>query len=160
MENKQVIFTYRTTKPEELPEADRILIRAATDAAHTAYAPYSRFRVGCAILLQNGRIVQGSNQENASSPCGTCAERTAMAYAEAAFQGTPIKCIAIAAFTETGQTANPITPCGLCRQALLEAQKRQAPNAIRLLMAGSKVVWDIADISLLLPLQFDSQSME
>ncbi len=160
MENKQVIFTYRIAKPQEMSEADSILIRAAADAANTAYAPYSHFRVGSAILLQNGRIIQGSNQENASTPCGTCAERTALAYTEAACPNTPIRSIAIAAFTETGQTARPVTPCGLCRQALLEAQKRQAPNTIRLLMAGSKEIWEIADVSLLLPLQFDSLSMK
>ncbi len=160
MENKQIVLPYRTAKPDEMPLSDRTLIQAAANAARTAYAPYSHFRVGCAILLQNGQVIQGSNQENASSPCGTCAERTALFYAEAQYPDVPICCIAISALTETGPTAKPVTPCGLCRQALLEAQKRQCRNAIRLLMAGSEEVWEITDVGLLLPLQFDAQSME
>ncbi len=160
MENKQLVLPYRSAKPDEMPQSDRSLIQAAANAAHTAYAPYSRFRVGCAIRLQNGHVIQGSNQENASSPCGTCAERTALFYAGAQYPDVPIRCMAICAFTETGPTPKPVTPCGLCRQALLETQKRQDGHSIRLLMAGSEEVWEITDIGLLLPLQFDALSME
>ena len=160
MEDREIRLPYQIWTLEEMTEPDQTLVKSALQAAQTAYAPYSRFRVGCALRLENGQTVQGSNQENASSPCGTCAERTALNYAEALCPQTPVSVIAIAALTEKGQTPMPVTPCGLCRQALLEAQKRQPDHSIRLLMAGRQEVWVISSVSLLLPMQFAAESME
>lgn len=117
-------------QPDELDAQDRELIEAAKQATTRSYAPYSKFHVGAAIRMADGSIVTGSNQENAAYPSGTCAERTAAYYANAAYPGLAMKKIAVAAWTRLGRDAslpdgkcfqsNPISPCGSCRQALLE----------------------------------------
>lgn len=115
---------------EELPEDARRLVEAAKEATRTSYVPYSKFHVGAAILMADGTIVKGSNQENAAYPSGLCAERTTLYYASASHPGVAMKKIAIAAWTqlhleeglpwEEYFQSTPISPCGACRQALLE----------------------------------------
>lgn len=138
-----------------LPQADRRLLDAAWQALEGAYAPYSRFRVGAALLLDTGETVIGSNQENASFPSGLCAERVAVFQAGARFPGTPIQTIAIVARSADGSLQVPAAPCGNCRQAILEYENRQG-NPIRILLqAGQGVIYECPSMAALLPLGFD-----
>ena len=147
-------FTYSTTTLGQLPEAEQELCRKAIEATRNSYAPYSNYHVGAAIRLANGCIVTGANQENASYPCGTCAERTALHYAQSAYPTEPIEAIAIAAEAKASDaTAPPPYPCGLCRQALVEAERRQdAP--IKVIVVTSEKVLVFSSASCLLPFAF------
>lgn len=137
----------------ELSESDRKLIDAAREATVGSYAPYSRFRVGAAILLADGSVVTGANQENAAFPSGTCAERTAAYYASAHHPGVKMLKIAIAARREDDDfQAEPISPCGACRQALLEYEHLY--GNIEVLLYGSEKVYCLPSIRSLLPLSF------
>lgn len=139
-----------------LPEADRLLLEAAWQALQGAYAPYSNFRVGAALLLESGETVIGSNQENASYPSGLCAERVAVFQAGARFPGTPIRALAIVARSADGLLQLPAAPCGNCRQAILEYENRQKGPIRILLQAGEGVVYECPSMAALLPLGFDS----
>lgn len=110
---------------DELPEEVRELMKEAVKARQKAYAPYSKFHVGAAILLDNGQIVTGSNQENASYPSGLCAERTAIYYAGAQYPNAIIKTMAITAASQIHKTTGPIPPCGACRQTISEYEMKQ-----------------------------------
>ena len=136
-----------------LSEADLKLIEAAKQAALTAYAPYSQFHVGAAVLLSDGRIVKGSNQENKAYGSCVCAERVALLYATANYATTPPVSIAICAMQNNTYMAHPVTPCGECRQVLMEMQTRfQTP--IRVVMYGTEHSLVATDASLLLPASF------
>ena len=105
---------------EELSKEDQDLLQQATAACKKAYAPYSRFYVGAAILLENGKIVTGNNQENAAYPSGLCAERVAIFKASADYPAAQIKTIAVTASSEEFDIDHPVSPCGACRQVLKE----------------------------------------
>lgn len=147
---------------DELSEQDRHLVEEACRATERSYAPYSKFHVGAAILMDNGEIVTGANQENAAYPSGTCAERSACFYASARYPGVPMRKIAIAAWTREhapeGATweecfqALPISPCGACRQALLEYEHLYGP--IEVILYGRDRVYVLSSVSSLLPLSF------
>lgn len=161
---KQASFhlPYRILTPgvDVSTEADARLIEAAKTATQTSYAPYSHFCVGAAVLLENGEIVCGSNQENAAYPAGTCAERTAIHYANAQFPGVRPVVIAVAArkVEENHFLKQPISPCGVCRQVMIETQARfGAP--FRVLLYGEEAIFDLDSASVLLPFQFDSASL-
>jgi cytidine deaminase len=109
----------------ELPEIVQNLMNSAVEARKNAYAPYSKFRVGAAILLDNNEIVLGSNQENAAYPSGLCAERVAIFYAGANYPTAKIKIIAISATSDSQANTTPIPPCGSCRQSIAEYEQRQ-----------------------------------
>ncbi len=143
---------------QELSALDCELIMAARKATESSYSPYSHFQVGAALRLQDGEIILGSNQENASYPVGTCAERTALFWCGANRQGAVITAIAIAAQTGGHFTPTPITPCGMCRQALLEAEHRQG-SPIRVLLYGEDGIHCIASVRELVPLSFDADSL-
>ena len=143
----------------ELDEEERQLIDAARQATRHSYAPYSHFAVGAAALLANGTIITGTNQENASSPAGICAERTAVFHANSRYPHQAIKTIAIAAATEKDFTEYPTPPCGICRQVMLETEKRYA-HPIRLLLYGKQYIYVVNSIADLLPLSFDASSMD
>lgn len=137
----------------ELSEEEKELILQARSAAKAAYAPYSRFCVGAALLLDNGKIVLGNNQENVSYPTGLCAERVALFAAHARYpEAKPLQ-LAIAAFQNGKDVENPITPCGACRQVLAESEQRYR-QAIKLLLSGGSQVIKIESASALLPLSF------
>lgn len=146
----------------ELPEDARILVDAAKEATRRSLAPYSHFHVGAAILMADGSIVTGSNQENAAYPSGLCAERTAAFYASSAHPGVAMKKIAIAAWTrlhlpegldhEAYFQAKPISPCGACRQALLEYEALYGP--IEVIMYGSEKTYILPSIASILPFTF------
>ncbi len=141
---------------EELNEKDHKLILAAIEARKDAYAPYSNFMVGAAVLLENGKVVTGNNQENASYPSGLCAERVAVFQAGSKYPGVTIKSIAITAMSKTHLIEKPAAPCGNCRQAISEYEYNQK-SSIELLLMGEKgeiiKCHSLADI---LPLGFNN----
>ena len=155
-ERTSITFEYhRYAKADELPAEDQALLRSAHDAAMRAYAPYSNFFVGAALRMRDGRVVLGNNQENASFPAGTCAERTALHAAMSADPRGVADTMAIVVPSITGD--RPVTPCGICRQALLEQEARQRGTPLRLLMAvPNGPVYEVRTASLLLPLSFDA----
>jgi cytidine deaminase len=137
----------------EAPEIYKELIESAIDATANAYAPYSGFDVGAAVLLKNGKIIEGSNQENEAYPSGLCAERVTLFSANAQYPDTKVLAIAVAAVTNGKQT-DMITPCGACRQVLLEVEKRyQSP--IKILLCGREQICIVESAASLLPLSFD-----
>lgn len=141
---------------DELPEDVQLLMEKACSARDNAYAPYSKFQVGAAILLENEEVVIGSNQENASYPSGLCAERTAIYYAGARFPGAHIKTIAITAKSLNHRLMTPIPPCGACRQAIAEYEvKQESPIEIYFMGETGKVVKS-GSLKELLPLVFDN----
>src|SRR5215203_4167401 len=144
----------------ELNEEDRKLIEQARQSATNAYAPYSRFNVGAAVLLANGQVMLGNNQENASYPIGLCAERVAVFAAAANFPGVKIKAIAVTALSKQFMIDKPITPCGACRQAIAEYEHRYK-NPIRLIMTGESGAVLVADsIKHFLPYQFNGDDLK
>ena len=139
---------------DELECCDRSLVDEARKATHRSYAPYSKFSVGAAILLDNGEIITGANQENVAYPSGTCAERTACYYAHSQFPNAKFTAIAIAARDTSGnEVTTPISPCGSCRQALLEYESLAKCN-IRVLLVGSENIFVVKSVKSLLPLAF------
>lgn len=144
---------------EELNANDQRLTREAINATQNSYAPYSHFQVGAAVLLQNGKIISGTNQENAAYPSGLCAERTAVFYANSQYPDQAITTLAIAASNEKGLTPMPISPCGACRQVLIESEERYQ-HPIRLILYGTKKIYSIKNSQILLPLSFVDKSME
>lgn len=148
---KICIYTYN-----ELNDKEKSLIDKAKESALKAYSPYSKFNVGAALQLANGMIVCGNNQENAAYPSGLCAERTALFYANAEYPDQAVDTLAVAAYTNGDYIQNPITPCGACRQVILEAQNR-CQHPIRLLLYGQKEIYAIEKITDILPLSFGSE---
>ena len=154
MTDKTLTIAYRSLKLDELAETDRQLIDAAISATETSYAPYSHFCVGAAVRLESGVVVVGSNQENVAFPSGTCAERCAMFYAGSRHPHEAPETIAIAARGTDGRlTPRPISPCGACRQVLLQAETRFG-RRLRVLLYGSQEVIEISGVSDLLPFEF------
>jgi cytidine deaminase len=140
-----------------LPKEDKELLQLAARAAKDAYAPYSKFKVGAALRMDDGQIVPGNNQENASFPAGTCAERTALHAAMAIMPKGTVESMAIVVPQVRG--SRPVTPCGICRQALVEQERRQE-GPIRLLMGVVRgPVIEMFSVDTLLPLSFDSNHL-
>ena len=143
---------------EELSDEYKKLIDESKKQVEKAYAPYSGFHVGAAVQLENGEIFAANNQENSAYPSGLCAERVAMFFANAQFPDTPVKTIAIAAFTNGNYIKSPITPCGSCRQVLLETETRFDKNIVTLLY-GSEKIYIIDNVKQMLPLCFEKSSL-
>ncbi|NEV95013.1 cytidine deaminase [Psychroflexus sp. YR1-1] len=141
----------------ELPEHIQTLMNQAVEARNTAYAPYSKFKVGAALSLENGEVVRGSNQENASYPSGLCAERTAIYAAGANYPNQKIKVLAISATSEKHDVTEPIAPCGACRQAIAEyEQKQDEPIQIYFTGISGKVIC-VESLLDILPLAFNNK---
>jgi len=143
---------------DELPEADRHLVLEARRITTQAYAPYSGFCVGAAILLDNGKTITGNNQENSAYPSGLCAERVTMFYANANYPASAIKTIAISAQKGGVLVDEPVKPCGGCRQALAEAEVRFG-NGIRIILDGNEKILVLNGVESLLPLSFSKKSL-
>lgn len=138
-----------------LPKSIQNLMNMAIQARANAYAPYSNFHVGAAILLDTNEVVTGNNQENAAYPSGLCAERTAIYYAGAKYPKAKILKMAITAASQNKITDQPIPPCGACRQAIAEYEiKQDQPIEIYFMGAKGKVVKSHS-LANLLPLVFD-----
>lgn len=143
----------------ECSETEKKLIEAAKEATIKSYAPYSGFRVGAAVLLENGEIISGNNQENAAYPSGLCAERVAVFFANATYPDQKIEAIAVAAWHNGRFTDDVITPCGGCRQVLLETENRfNAP--MKILMYGNEAVYVLKSAKDLLPLSFGDEMLK
>ena len=158
--DKQFIFQYESyASLGEMAEADRTLVEEAVKATRNAYAPYSKFRVGAALLLEGGQIVSGSNQENAAYPSGLCAERVAMFFANAHYPDAKVLRMLIYAETDKGPVLSPITPCGACRQVLIEKENTQG-SPIEVALAGRDSIYVLRDVASLLPLSFIPDSLK
>lgn len=145
---------------EQLKEADAILLEQARETTGNAYAPYSKFRVGAVARLANGQQVSGTNQENASFPVGICAERVLLSAAATLYPGVAIESIAISYHNTQGDSNHPISPCGICRQSLLEYEIR-VKQPIRLILGGLEgKVYVIPQAGSLLPLSFTGEDMK
>lgn len=157
MKNKNIEISYASCKVEELDEIGQKLVSMAKEATYTSYSPYSNFCVGAALQTSGNHYVAGSNQENAAFGAGTCAERCALFHAHAEYPQEFVKTIAIAARGTDGQfTENPISPCGICRQALLEAQTRTHGHPIRVILYGQREIYVIESVNNLLPFAFEA----
>ncbi|GAB1403582.1 MAG: cytidine deaminase [Lentimicrobiaceae bacterium] len=161
MEQKSIVLRLQHAKHfNELNEPDQMLLQKAVDAASRAYAPYSGFKVGAAVLLYSGGIVTGNNQENAAYPLGLCAERVAVFAAMAEFPDQKIDSIAITIQTPEGGVSDPVSPCGACRQVLMEYENRQKKK-IRVIFTGETgqaiVVESVSD---LLPFSFTAGNLK
>jgi cytidine deaminase len=152
IETKIIVFRF-----DELSEEYKNLLNKAKEQTKNAYAPYSKFYVGAAVLLENGEIVGGSNQENAAYPSGLCAERVAMFYANSHFPNVAVKALAVAAWTNGNFLTQPVTPCGACRQVLLETENRFKDFPV--LLYGTDAVYVIEKAKDLLPLNFAKESL-
>ena len=159
MEEQKFEFSYRVySSIDELDEKDAWLLNKAREVTRLAYAPYSKFFVGAAARLVNGEIVTGTNQENASFPVGICAERVLLSTISSLYPGTPIDTLAISYRSEVVKSDHPISPCGMCRQALQEFENRT--GTIRLILGGMKgKIYIITSSSQLLPLAFTSEEL-
>ena len=157
MKQIEITTLIKECTPGELSSDDLRLVEEAKDATRRSYAPFSGYHVGAAILLDNGKIVSGSNQENAAYPSGLCAERTAAFYASSAYPGVAFKKLAIAAWTDSdnregGFQSLPVSPCGGCRQALLEYEHLYGP--IEVILYGKDKIYIVPSILSLLPMGF------
>lgn len=140
---------------QELPIEIQDLMEQAIAIRKKAYAPYSRFRVGAALLLENGKIVLGSNQENAAYPSGLCAERVAIFQAGAIYPDAKILKMAITAASDTNQTKSPIPPCGACRQSISEYEFKQDYPIEIYFMGEIGAIYKSDSLKNLLPFTFD-----
>ena len=151
LELKSVI---QACQMDELSAEEQHLVNLAIEATHRSYAPYSHFHVGAAVRLENGEEIIGCNQENAAYPSGLCAERTALFSAGAQYPNVPVEMLAIAARGTDGELlSEPVSPCGSCRQVIIESETR-AGHPIRILLYGRKCIYVIDGIGKLMPLLF------
>ena len=143
---------------EELEDSDQQLVRKAIIATKNSYSPYSHFRVGAALRLADGMEIIGANQENAAYPVGLCAERTAIFAAQANYPEQPIVAIAITAANENGLVKNPVSPCGSCRQVMLEIEDRYK-QPVTIMLYGTDGVYIINSIKDIMRLYFVDEAM-
>ena len=156
MKNLNLTTTFNVYEnTAELPDDILNLMDRAVEIRKTAYAPYSKFRVGAALLLENGEVILGSNQENAAYPSGLCAERVAIFHAGAVWPGQRIVSIAISAASDTNTTKAPIPPCGSCRQAIAEYEFKQDQPIEIYFMGEVGEVYKSDSLKNLLPFTFD-----
>ena len=139
---------------DELRPADRRICLEAVKALGNSHSPYSNFKVGAALQLQSGRVVSGSNQENAAYPSGLCAERVALFYWGANYPDDPIDTMAVTAHTNSFAITQPVTPCGSCLQVLAEYEKQQQQPVRIILHCQGGPVWVAAGIESFLPFLF------
>lgn len=157
-EEIKINYTEYSSKAE-LNSADQQLLNAAVEVAKDAYAPYSNFHVGAALRLKNGETVIGSNQENAAYPSGLCAERVTMFSASANYRDVEMETIAIYASSKT-TAQKQISPCGACRQVMVEYEVKQRKKIRVLLMNSSEEVWEFESCNDFLPLAFDYTALK
>lgn len=154
MEEIEIKSTIRVAQIEDLSAEDRSLIEQAIEGTNRSYAPYSHFHVGAALRLKNGKTFIGCNQENAAFPAGICAERSAIFAAGAECPDQPVVALAITARNRDGQLIEePASPCGPCRQVIIETETR-FKHPVRILLYGTKRTFIVDGISALMPLSF------
>jgi cytidine deaminase len=144
----------------ELNDDERHLMNKAMEALPEAYAPYSKFHVGAAVLMEDGKMLSGTNQENASFPIGLCAERVALAAVASIYPSKKIRTIAVTIKNFNKPTLEPVSPCGTCRQTLLEKEQNN-DGPIRILLKGEgELIYALDTVSSLLPLSFGSKDLK
>ena len=160
MKKETIHFDYEVYETStELNEGDKNLLEAAREVTSKAYAPYSNFLVGAVAKLLNGETISGTNQENASYPVGICAERVLLSAAATLYKDIAIDTIAISYNNLKGDSSSPVSPCGMCRQALREYEERTT-HSIRLILGGqSGKVFIINNVSQLLPFSFGGKDL-
>lgn len=157
MKEHKYTIDYKVLSYDNLSEIEQKLCKEAQKISEKAYAPYSKFRVGASILLENGEILSGSNQENSAFPSGTCAERNVLFYAGAKYPDQ--KPLALFLVAHNGiDYVDEISPCGACRQVIMETSKRFAP--FKIYLAGKEKIIVLEDSRLLLPFGFDGRDIK
>lgn len=160
MKEIQLKFKVKTYQSlEELPEISRKLILRAREAAERAYAPYSGYHVGASVLLENGELITGNNQENAAYPSGLCAERTAMFYASSRFPNVAISALAISTLSNDPLCGDFAKPCGGCRQVIAEYEDLYG-KPIEIILDGSSTIMVLDGIDTLLPFRFKKEELK
>lgn len=154
------VFLEEYKNISQLPVDCQTLLNQARESCQYAYAPYSNFLVGAALLMENGQVVTGSNQENASYPNSLCAERVALYCAASRFPSVAIKKLAVSAKKKEGDAYLGVTPCGSCRQVISEYQSIQE-SPIEIIMEGPESsIFVAASVDMLLPFKFSAKNME
>ncbi|NRT10854.1 cytidine deaminase [Flavobacterium sp. 14A] len=157
---KQIAITTQFSSYDSITELSvdiQELMHDAVTVRKNAYAPYSQFKVGAALLLDNGKVILGSNQENAAYPSGLCAERVAIFQAGAVYPDAKILKMAITAASDTNKTTSPIPPCGSCRQSIAEYEIRQETPIEIYFMGEVGAVYKSDSLKNLLPFMFDKK---
>lgn len=144
------------SNPEDLSDQDRELLEKAIKARNSAYAPYSGFSVGASVLMDNGEVVTGNNQENAAYPSGICAERVAVWNAISRFPEGRILKVFISASSRNRIVDRPVSPCGSCRQTMAEYETRQQQNIAVYFTGETGEVIRAESVRDLLPFLFDN----
>lgn len=147
------------TSPAELPQRAQQLVFLAREAALRAYAPYSGYKVGAALLLENGELITGNNQENAAYPSGLCAERTALFYASSRFPGVAVSQMAISTMSNNVPEGEFAKPCGGCRQVIAEYEDL-AGKPIEIILDGNSAITVVKGIDTLLPFRFKKEDLK
>ena len=160
MIEKKITTTFYQTDFSSLNSEEKDLVNRAKNSLEAAYAPYSGFLVGATVLLENGEIISGNNQENVAYPSGLCAERVAIFYAGARFPNVKIKTIAITAVSKKFEIKDVISPCGACRQAIAEYEVKQEDNIRILLHHPDDSILIVNSVSDLLPFMFKSKELK
>ena len=160
MQEKRIELNFNLACLSELDTQDIELIKNAKEAFSTAYAPYSGFLVGASVLLENGEMINGSNQENVAFPSGLCAERVAIFYAGAKFPDIKIKTIAVSVFSKSFEVTDIISPCGACRQVIAEYEEKQQNSIKVLLHSPNDQVLIVNKVQDLLPFMFKSSHLK
>ena len=158
MEDIRIEINMQFCQMEELSADDQELVKAAIGATANSYARYSNFNVGAALRLADGSITIGANQENAAFPSGLCAERSAIFAAQSQHPEHAITALAIAAKNANGLMPDPVSPCGSCRQVILEVEDRYK-QPVRILLYGTRGVYCINSVKDLMPLSFVDENM-
>ena len=159
--NQEFKFTYNQfNNSDELPKEDYDLLKLAREATSNAYAPYSNFNVSAVAKLQNGEIVKGTNQENASYPVGICAERVLLSTISSLFPNKAVETLAISYENKNGSSTHAISPCGMCRQALVEYESRTGSPMKIILSGQSGDVIVLENAKSLLPFSFSVEDMK
>jgi len=157
MRKGKIEIEYSVLSITDLSDEDQLLLKKAKEARLTAHAPYSQFTVGAAALLEDGKVVLGSNQENRSYPSGLCAERVCLFHAQAYYPDSIITKLAVVAFPAQSEHADPAHPCGGCRQVMVEVQQRQKRDFKLLLLYPNDEVLVLEKATDLMPFPFESE---
>jgi len=156
MKEKKIELSFISAQLSELSEQEQQLVANAKSALKTAYAPYSGFLVGASVLLENGEIINGSNQENVAYPSGLCAERVALFYAGAKHPDVKVKTIAVSVLSKNFEVKDVVSPCGACRQVMAEYEEKQEEAIKVILHSPTDEVLIANTVEDLLPFMFKS----
>ncbi len=161
MEKKEIIISYSVyQQSDELDVVEADMVKSAIEATESSYSPYSKFAVGAAVRLANGKIIKGSNQENGAYPSGLCAERIAIFAAASQYPGVAIDSISITAKSEGKSQDEPVVPCGACRQVMIEYENLQNSPMQIILHGESDKCFVINNAASLLPLSFSGDFLK